>query len=207
MHRRKLLVTSSDRLLTMLLVPIVLTTFTLTGCIEERSPEQVTSEEDNLDTGLLVGAQDTDSERIDQNTLGADQDFSENCDPDSNEVDCENPLCSNHPSCIEETLCPQGISVELELSELYEIDLATADDWDQGSCGGDGPESLFSYTPSEDGEFCINTAGSEGDTVLYVRTDCANPDSELACNDDSEDFTAMLSIELSAMTNYYIYVD
>ena len=33
-------------------------------------------------------------------------------------------------------------------------------------------------------EVCLDTTGSNLDTLLYVRTDCADADSEIACNDD-----------------------
>lgn len=50
---------------------------------------------------------------------------------------------------------------------------------------GQGREVVFSYTPDLDGDLVVDTFGSHIDTVLYVRTDCQDPASEIAYNDDS----------------------
>ncbi len=77
----------------------------------------------------------------------------------------------------------------------------------QGSCGGRGPEDAYVASFDNAGTVCITTAGSDYDTLLYVRTGCDDPDSEVACNDDRVGLQAQVEIEADANTDYYIFVD
>ena len=56
------------------------------------------------------------------------------------------------------------------------------------SCGagGSGPEMVYSFSVAEDIGVCVHTAGSAFDTVVSVRTECADVASEVGCNDDDE---------------------
>jgi len=54
----------------------------------------------------------------------------------------------------------------------------------QGSCGGRGPEAVLEFEAPEDGTWVFDTDGSDFDTLLYVRTACTEPASELECDDD-----------------------
>ena len=81
-----------------------------------------------------------------------------------------------------------------------------------GRCGtNNGNEAVYAFMAPANGTYCVNTEGSAYDTYLYVRTTCASPTTEVACNDDinynagntrsEDDFTA------TAGDVYYIFVD
>lgn len=59
----------------------------------------------------------------------------------------------------------------------------------QGSCGGGGPELVFQVTPPMSGVLVATTIdpvrSTTYDTVVYVRTTCGDPETELTCIDDS----------------------
>ena len=57
-----------------------------------------------------------------------------------------------------------------------------ASDDDEGSCGGGGLDVVYEFTIA--GEYDVFIEASGFDTVLYVRTDCTDSSSEIACNDD-----------------------
>lgn len=77
-----------------------------------------------------------------------------------------------------------------------------------GSCGGNlaGDES-FTFTAPEPGIYTFDTAGSDYDTVLYVREDCSG--AELACNDDVSgvDSTSQVNIPLEQDEQVVVVVD
>ncbi|MFO0624566.1 MAG: hypothetical protein U0325_03045 [Polyangiales bacterium] len=53
----------------------------------------------------------------------------------------------------------------------------------RGMCGGDaGPEVVLRWTAPRAGTFTFTTAGSDFDTLLYLRSTCDGPD--VVCNDD-----------------------
>jgi hypothetical protein len=81
-----------------------------------------------------------------------------------------------------------------------------------GGCGRSAasPDTIFRWRAAAAGPVCVRTAGSDFDTVLYVRTACDDAGSQVACNDDVEigvDPTSQLSFEAIADTDYYIIVD
>ncbi|MCA9537823.1 MAG: hypothetical protein KC620_02980, partial [Myxococcales bacterium] len=77
-----------------------------------------------------------------------------------------------------------------------------------GELVGGGPEVVYSFVSPADGQVCLSTAGSAFDTVLYVRSACIDPVTELACNDDArEDLTSGLTLDVAAGAEYYIFVD
>ena len=78
---------------------------------------------------------------------------------------------------------------------------------ERGSCGGNGAEAVRSFEAAADGCWRISTAGSTFDTVLYVRTDCGQADSEVGCNDDSDGLQSEVEVQARAGTTYYVFVD
>jgi len=82
-----------------------------------------------------------------------------------------------------------------------------------GSCGRteNSPEAVYALSFAADGEVCLSTAGTEFDTVLYVRTECRDPAAELMCNDDNFGVAggsqSALAIEVTAGETYYAFVD
>jgi hypothetical protein len=82
----------------------------------------------------------------------------------------------------------------------------------RGSCGGNGPEVVYRLELAELADVTITTdlPGTEGDTVLYVRSECGNADSELDCDDDAGVTRSLASVlELTALAagRYYVFVD
>jgi hypothetical protein len=76
-----------------------------------------------------------------------------------------------------------------------------------GSCGGDGaPESVFTWTAPADGNYDIDTFGSNFDTLLYV-FDGTCGGTELGCNDDNMGTTSLVNVNLVAGQVIYIVVD
>ncbi len=103
--------------------------------------------------------------------------------------------------------CEAPLDLALGVTEGNLVDSAAGT---RGSCGGNGPEVAYAITVDAETTFCANTAGSEADTILYVRAgDCAAGE-EVACNDDAEDADAFESeVEFVAApgTTYYLFVD
>ena len=83
---------------------------------------------------------------------------------------------------------------------------------DTGSCGetAGSPETAFRFRALQGGPICASTAGSAYDTVLYVRTACDDPASEVACNDDVPavgDRTSAVTVQAAAGVDYFVFVD
>jgi len=78
---------------------------------------------------------------------------------------------------------------------------------ERGSCGGNGAEVVRSFVAPQGGCWRVSTAGSTFDTVLYVRSACDAPDSELACNDDAEGLQSEVELEAQEGSTYYVFVD
>lgn len=93
----------------------------------------------------------------------------------------------------------------------YAGDLEMAPGQLESSCGGEegSPETVFLYQPSMSGMICVDTRGSQGDTVLYIRSGaCAGEGcSEVACNDDDNGVTSSLRFQADAGQDYFIVVD
>lgn len=72
-----------------------------------------------------------------------------------------------------------------------------------GVCGGSGPEGILVITPDVDGQLVVRGTASH-DLVLYARTSCADPGTELptSCSDRRS-----VSRPVQKNTPYYVYVD
>jgi len=73
-----------------------------------------------------------------------------------------------------------------------------------GSCGGSGADHVYVFTIAEPLMTQFEMTGY--DTVLHVRTDCDDVQTETACNDDSEGQSAGIMQVLDAGT-YYVWAD
>lgn len=77
----------------------------------------------------------------------------------------------------------------------------------RGSCGGAAPEGTFDLILDAPAEVCLRAVGFGIDPILYVRRDCHDPDSEIACDDDGGGLTdALLKLNLDAGT-YKVFID
>ena len=77
-----------------------------------------------------------------------------------------------------------------ELVDVGEFQVNTVDglSFEAAGCAqtGEAAEAVFRFTPPNDGVYCADTAGTEFDSVVYIRTDCSDPSSEVACNDSPD---------------------
>lgn len=101
--------------------------------------------------------------------------------------------------------CPDAEPIPGE-SQVIEDTLTGYAPWERGSCGGNGPERIYTFTLSESARL---VATSEGfDTVLYLRGDACDGD-EIVCDDDimrPENTGSRINAGLLAGT-YFLFVD
>ena len=77
-----------------------------------------------------------------------------------------------------------------EIIDVGEFRFSTVDgpSFEASGCAqtDEAAEAVFRFTPPNDGVYCADTAGTEFDSVVYIRTDCSDPSSEVACNDSPD---------------------
>lgn len=150
-------------------------------------------------------------EDLDQDRIpDACDDAIELCDDGSDNdgddiVDCADSDCRFHTAC---GPCETGTSIGLGTTESA----TEGDDRltpSTAGCGaGGGAEHVFVFTPESDGTHCASTQGSEFDTILYVRTDCEDGETELTCRDDATSGThSEVEFDASAGTPISLIVD
>ncbi len=78
-----------------------------------------------------------------------------------------------------------------------------------GDCGGGGEEQVYTYTVTTPRSLVITTdfAETEIDTVVYVRSTCRDPETELGCNDDAGLNVSTLTLDRVEPGDYFIIVD
>ena len=113
--------------------------------------------------------------------------------------------------------CAQPIDIGLGQFRGQTLGLGRANDW--ASCATDGPElatggdAVFRFSHADEAAriVCVETIGSAFDTTLYVRAGaCADPDAEIACNDDvaiAEALQSRVEFEAAPGVDYFVYVD
>ena len=76
------------------------------------------------------------------------------------------------------------------------------------TCGGLGQETVYRFEVTEPAYLVATTvnAGTNLDTVLYLRETCRDIDTELACNDDDGGLSSTIETPVEAGT-YFIIVD
>lgn len=103
----------------------------------------------------------------------------QNCDA---LVDCDDPTCGGDPACL-------GPCVDIGLASVVPLMTNGAtngqrDDLTPATCGySNAADVVFQWVPPADGQYTIDTFGSNFDTVLYVTRGCGGQ--EIGCNDDS----------------------
>jgi len=77
-----------------------------------------------------------------------------------------------------------------------------------GECGGQGAERVYRLTVERETELCIDTFGSDLDTVLYVHRDiCGAARNEMVCNDDFHGLQSQVGFTAEPETDYFVIVD
>ncbi|MCG8417296.1 MAG: hypothetical protein MJE77_05045 [Proteobacteria bacterium] len=78
-------------------------------------------------------------------------------------------------------------------------------------CGGDGTENVWAIDVGQPSTLVVTTdfAETEVDTVVYLRRDCVNAATELACNDNagSQTLHSEFAVEISRPGRHYLVVD
>ncbi len=72
---------------------------------------------------------------------------------------------------------------------------------------GNGPEDIFALQVEVETPVCVDTFGSDSDTVLHVRSDCADVGSEEACNDDARGLQSEIEFIATPGQTWFIFVD
>jgi hypothetical protein len=77
-----------------------------------------------------------------------------------------------------------------------------------GSCrDGSAEEVVYTFTIDEPVHAVFDLSGSQYDTLLHLRSDCDDPASELACDDDGgEGLDSLIELDLQPGT-YYLFID
>ena len=127
--------------------------------------------------------------------------------------------CSSASDGDELTNNPAACGEAVELKGLDENGLATGtidssamSTLKSNGCGGSGGEMAFSFAVTKPSSLVITTDFPETDfdTVIYVRSSCGSPGSELGCNDDGaevEGRASTLVFERVEPGEYYLIVD
>ncbi|MDB5218280.1 MAG: Multiple EGF-like-domain protein 3 precursor, partial [Myxococcaceae bacterium] len=79
-----------------------------------------------------------------------------------------------------------------------------------GSCGGNSKEGVVVVTPPISGTLTAKLTGIDYQPVLYVRSTCIEPTTQLACASDAptpSSFTRNVTFTVLAGTPYYLFVD
>ncbi len=113
-------------------------------------------------------------------------------------------------ACIEQSegdTCADAFVIE-PVGQVIEGDLSAGFGNDaEGSCGGAGPDAIYTFTLTEP---TLMTALMEGfDTVLHVRSACEDGETEFDCNDDArgvDENGSLLDVELGAGT-WFLFAD
>ncbi|MCP4868398.1 MAG: DUF4215 domain-containing protein [Proteobacteria bacterium] len=134
----------------------------------------------------------------------------EECDDGANEPD---DGCT--PGCLLEEECPVEDGDLSPLVDAESLSGATVEgdaSLHEPSCGSDGsPEVAFVFTAFVTGPvvFTTNNPGTDFDTTLYVRSSCADADTEITCDDDidGENRTSIIGLDAVEGVAYTVIVD
>ncbi|MCB9530027.1 MAG: hypothetical protein H6701_16855, partial [Myxococcales bacterium] len=153
---------------------------------------------------------------LDPNCLIGPEEICDNGQDDDGDdaIDCADADCAFDPACFEPVTCDDATEIGFG---TFEGTLEGPSSTDLASCtffpnDAGGPEAFFAFTSAAGGQVCVDTRGSEPDTILTVRVDpCEDPASEIACNDDIDFIGGFATSEVDfvaeAGTTYYIVVD
>jgi large repetitive protein len=90
------------------------------------------------------------------------------------------------------------------------LDAAKPSSLTSPTCGGAGSEFVYELRITEPKVIVVTTEGSTADTVVYLRSsDCQNPTTELACNDDISASNDKSSVTKAITTpgTYFLIID
>lgn len=106
--------------------------------------------------------------------------------------------------CPRAPLCPPAGVVEVGVPVEG---VAAGSSRSRGWCGGSGAEATWSFTAPAAGRYLFDSDGSRFEAVVYVRSDCDDRDSELACSRDPGFQRGEVEVQLAAGEAVAVYVD
>jgi hypothetical protein len=93
----------------------------------------------------------------------------------------------------------------------WSVDVDTTDgaNLNSGTCGGDrSAEAIVEFVAPAAGAYVARTVTADLDTVLYARSYCGLPDSELACSDDANgELTSEVTFAVEAGEHVFLFLE
>ena len=78
----------------------------------------------------------------------------------------------------------------------------------RGTCGGGGPEQVVALVLEVPAEVIVETTNADYDTLMFMRSGCDDPDSQIGCNDDGgQGLMSRIDAGRLEPGTYYIFVD
>ncbi|MBW2701877.1 MAG: hypothetical protein JRF33_13760 [Deltaproteobacteria bacterium] len=104
--------------------------------------------------------------------------------------------------------CALPLELDLSVASVTGSTAGGGDDY-VGSCqnSGSADEMVYHFELSESLTITFDLSGSSYDTMMYLRSDCTNASSEIACDDDSGDgLDSMFEVDLQP-GDFYLFID
>jgi hypothetical protein len=157
--------------------------------------------------GVTVCAGDCDDTRADVRPGLAEECTSGRDDDCDGHVDCADPDCATAPACSGGTcLAP----IDLAGTGVVTLDTSGRSNLEVGTCqAATGGEVVYRLTLTGTSDLHVDTAGSDYDTVLYLRQGACTAVAETACSDNvnaNHDWSRLELTDLPAGT-YYLVAD
>jgi hypothetical protein len=76
----------------------------------------------------------------------------------------------------------------------------------RGQCGGGGPQQVVVISVAERALVTMSIVERSYDTLIHLRGECDDAESEIACNDDFGGLQSQISVNLDPGT-YFLYLD
>jgi hypothetical protein len=126
-------------------------------------------------------------------------------DDDNGLVDCDDAACAGDPKCLDPCALPIA-----EVAPSFMV-VATTDgrpDLTASSClAGAATELILAFVAPETGTYQLQAFAIAADLALSVRSDCADPASEVACAQHAGSFFEAVSFSATAGATHYIVVE
>ena len=138
------------------------------------------------------------------------------CDPEElTEICADGYGCDEETStCVDAATAACAGAETLTAGSIAEGTIVQYNSNTEGTCAGNGPETVYELTLAEDSDVFLTTnlPGVRLDTVLHVRSTCDDDTTEVGCNDDYGDWTigeSQSELELTGLAagTYYVFVD
>ena len=122
-------------------------------------------------------------------------------------MDCEDVDCATAPLCVDEQAnCNTALLVTQ--SGSYFGSTEGFANGNEGTCGGDAGEAVFTFVLTEPSRVRIDAIGTSFDSTVYLRQGSCENGNEVGCDDDSGgSFAGLLDFPLLPVGTYYAFLD